>query len=192
LLDLPPPALIGPHQFQNAALAVAAARHFKLPVTEADIAQGLKSVVWPARLTPLKGKLRDLLPPAHELWLDGGHNAHGAAALAVALEEMQGSRPAPLVLIVGMMNARAPQDFLAAFAGRARKVLTLTIPGEKNAHSAATIAAAARSAGFDAEAKRSVELALKAAGDIPGARVVICGSLYLAGHVLYRNGTPPD
>jgi len=192
LLDLPPPALIGPHQFQNAALAIAAARHFNLPVTEADIARGLKSVVWPARLTPLKGKLRDLLPTGHELWLDGGHNAHGAAALAVALDEMQRARPVPLVLIVGMMNTRAPQDFLAPFKGKVAKVYALAIPGEQNAHSADTIAAAARVGGFDAEPKRSVKAALGAAAGIANARVVICGSLYLAGHVLDRNGTPPD
>src|SRR5690606_38260190 len=99
LLDLPPPALVGPHQFQNAALAVAAARHCRLPVAEAQIAEGLRSVVWPARLTPLQGKLRRFLSEAHELWLDGGHNAHGAAALAAALDEMQLARPRPLVLI---------------------------------------------------------------------------------------------
>ena len=192
LLDLPPPALIGPHQFQNAALAVAAARHFRLPVTEADIAKGLKSVVWPARLTPLTGKLRTLLPPSHELWLDGGHNAHGAAALAVALDEMQQARPAPLVLVVGMMNTRAPQDFLAPFSGKATKVMALAIPGEPNAHSAETIATAARASGFAAEAQRSIEAALAAAARIANARIVICGSLYLAGHVLDRNGTPPD
>jgi len=192
LLDLPPPALIGPHQFQNAALAVAAARHFKLPVTDKDIAKGLRSVVWPARLTPLKGKQRELLPAGHELWLDGGHNAHGAAALAVAIDEMDRARPRPLVLIVGMMNTRAPEDFLAAFKGRAQKVYTLGIPGEDNAHSAQTIAAAATASGFAAEPKRSVEAALAAAAETAGARVVICGSLYLAGHVLHKNGTPPD
>lgn len=192
LLDLPPPALVGPHQFQNAALAVAAARHFMLPVTDADIARGLKSVIWPARLTPLRGRLRDLLPPAHELWLDGGHNAHGAAALAVALDEMQRARPAPLILVVGMMNTRPPEDFLAPFKGKAAKVLALTIPGEQNAHSAQTIAAAARASGFVAEPKRSVETALDEAAEIGHARIVICGSLYLAGHVLDRNGTPPD
>ena len=192
LLDLPPPALIGPHQFENAALAIAAARHFGLPVTDKDIAKGLKSVVWPARLTPLKGKLLDALPEGHELWLDGGHNAHGAAALAAALNEMQRVRPRRLVIIMGMMNTRTPADFLAPFKGKAEKVLALTIPGEVNAHSAATIAVAAKAAGFDAEPKRSLGPALKAAAKIPNARVVICGSLYLAGDVLYRNGTPPD
>lgn len=192
LMDLPPPALVGPHQFQNAALAVAAARHFHLPVSDKDIAKGLKAVVWPARLTPLRGRLRDLLPKAHELWLDGGHNAHGAAALSVALDEMQRARPRPQVLIVGMMNTRAPADFLEPFRGKAHRLYAVTIPGEQNAHSAETIAEAARKAGFEAEPVRSVAAALHAAAAMDAARVVICGSLYLAGHVLDRNGTPPD
>ncbi|MDB5563242.1 MAG: bifunctional folylpolyglutamate synthase/dihydrofolate synthase [Hyphomicrobiales bacterium] len=191
LLDLPPPALIGPHQFENAALAIAAARHFKLPLSEAHLAVGLRQVTWPARLTPLKGKLRDLLPQNQELWLDGGHNAHGAAALEAALAEMNRARPAPLVLIMGMMNTREPADFLGPFKGEVKKVFALSIPGEANAHSAKTIATAARAAGFDASPKRSVISALQAAAEIPKARVVICGSLYLAGDVLHKNGTTP-
>jgi dihydrofolate synthase/folylpolyglutamate synthase len=192
LIDLPPPALAGFHQFENAALAIAAARHFKLPVGEADFAEGLRSVEWPARLAPVKGKLRDMLPAGHELWLDGGHNAHGAAALARALAEMQAARPAPLVMILGMMNTRSPTDFLAAFAGKTRRVLALDIPGEKNAYTAEVIATAGRDSGFDAAAMPTLEDALADAAKIPGARVVICGSLYLAGHVLAENGTPPD
>src|SRR5689334_14851740 len=132
LLDLPPPALVGHHQFDNAALAIAAVRHFNLPVDEAGIAQGLRTVTWPARIQPLKGKLRDRLPASSELWLDGAHNAHGAAALAVSLEEMNARRPLPLVLILGMMNTREPADFLEPFRALAPKVQTLTIPGEEN------------------------------------------------------------
>ncbi|MEO6011967.1 MAG: folylpolyglutamate synthase/dihydrofolate synthase family protein [Devosia sp.] len=191
LLDLPPPALIGHHQFDNAALATAAARHFKLPVSEAQIAQGLRTVIWPARIQPLKGKLRDMLPKADELWLDGAHNAHGAAALARSLEDMQAVRPKPLVLILGMMNTRDPGDFLKPFVAMAPRVLTLTIPGEENAHSAEFIAAAARAGGLDTKAYRSIGLAMRDAATIRGARVVICGSLYLGGHILAKNGTPP-
>ncbi|HQZ13889.1 MAG TPA: bifunctional folylpolyglutamate synthase/dihydrofolate synthase [Devosia sp.] len=192
LLDLPPPALLGPHQFDNAALAVAAARHFRLPVTTADIEKGLRRVVWPARITRLKGKLTELQSRGQELWLDGAHNAHGAAALAAALGEMDRKRKAPLVIILGMMNTRAPADFLAAFAGKVTKLYGLSIPGEKNAHSADTIVSAARDMGFDAEVSRGVVSAIKSAAAIKGARVVICGSLYLGGHVLFKNGTPPD
>jgi len=193
LLDLPPPALLGAHQFDNAALAIAASRHFGLPVDERAIAEGLRMVNWPARMTPLQtGPLRDLLGPGAELWLDGIHNVHGAAAVATTLRELDRARPAPLVLIMGLMNNRSPSAVLAPFAGMARQVLTLTIPGEANAHKAAYIATEARRAGFDARPMRSVAAALRAAASVPDARVLICGSLYLAGDVLARNGTPPD
>ncbi|QQR36384.1 bifunctional folylpolyglutamate synthase/dihydrofolate synthase [Devosia oryziradicis] len=193
LLDLPPPALLGAHQFDNAALAIAAARHFGLPVSEDGFARGLRQASWPARMTPLQtGPLRNLLGPGAELWLDGIHNAHGAAAVATALRDLDKARPAPLVLIMGLMNTREPAAVLAPFAGMAKEVLTLTIPGETNAHKADYIAQEARKAGFKARRMRSVVTALRAAADVPNARVLICGSLYLAGDVLARNGTPPD
>jgi dihydrofolate synthase/folylpolyglutamate synthase len=192
LLDLPPPALVGHHQFDNAALAVAAVRHFRLPVNDKAIARGLRTVIWPARIQPLKGRLRDMLPASSELWLDGAHNAHGAAALALSLEEMDAARPKPLVLILGMMNTREPRDFLEPFRGLNPKVLTLGIPGEANAHPADYIADEAAKAGFEAKAFRSLVPALAGAATHKGARVVICGSLYLGGYVLDRNGTPPE
>ena len=192
LLDLPPPKLIGNHQFENAGVAIAAIRHFGLPVDESAIAKGLGDVVWPARLSPVAGKLRDLLGPGAELWLDGGHNAHGTRALARALEDMNRARPAPLVLIMGMMNTRSPAAVLAPFDGMAERIITLTIPGEPNAHDAAYIAEEANKAGFDAKAARTIEGALKSAATTPNARVVIWGSLYLAGLVLLKNGTFPD
>jgi len=192
LLDLPPPALAGPHQFDNAALAIAAARHFGLPVTEADIARGLREVQWPARLQPVRGTLLQLLPEGSELWLDGGHNAHGAAALSLALRQMNERHPLPMVLIMGLMNTRKPADFLAPFAGMVEKVFALAIPGEPNAHPAATIVAEARAGGFDAVESKSILNALAGAAALGHEmRVVFAGSLYLAGHVLHQNGTPP-
>ena len=190
LLDLPPPALLGPHQFENAALAIAAARHFGLPVSDADIARGLRTVDWPARLMLLEGTLLGLLPPGSEIWLDGGHNAHGAAALAVALREINARRPLPMVLIVGMMNTRRPADFFAPFAGMVERAFGLTIPGEPNAHAGSSIVAGADAAGIVAEGSKSIlnALAGAAAAGKP-VRVVFCGSLYLAGHVLHANGT---
>ncbi|MBS3849587.1 bifunctional folylpolyglutamate synthase/dihydrofolate synthase [Devosia sp. BSSL-BM10] len=192
LLDLPPPALIGAHQYDNAALAIAATRQFGLPVDEAALAKGLRQVVWPARMMPLRGRLRDLLGPGSELWLDGGHNVHGATALAQAIDEMNRNRPAPLVLIMGMMNTRSPAAFLGPFAGKAEQVFTLTVPNEPNAHKATDMAETIKAAGFAATPKRSILSALQAAAAIPNARVLICGSLYLAGDVLAKNGTPPD
>lgn len=192
LLDLPPPALLGAHQFDNATLAIAAARHFGLPVNADGFARGLRNVTWPARMTPLRGRLRDLLPPGAELWLDGIHNAHGAAAVATALRHLEKARPAPLVLVMGLMNNRDPAAVLAPFAGMAQQVFTVSIPGEINAHKAADLADAANKAGFSARPMRSVTAALKSAAAFGNARVLICGSLYLAGAVLAQNGTPPD
>ncbi|MFC3705201.1 bifunctional folylpolyglutamate synthase/dihydrofolate synthase [Devosia honganensis] len=191
LLDLPPPALAGPHQIDNASLAIAACRHFGLEVDENSFAEGLRRVAWPARMQALtEGKLRALLPPGHELWLDGGHNAHGAAALARAIAQLP---PRPLVLVMGMMNNRPPEDFLDAFRALApAAVLTLAIPGEPNAHTASELAARAQKAGFAARPQRSVGAALREAARIGGARVLICGSLYLAGDILAKNGTHPD
>jgi dihydrofolate synthase/folylpolyglutamate synthase len=105
---------------------------------------------------------------------------------------MQAVRPKPLVLILGMMNTRGPADFLEPFRPLSPKVLTLSIPGEANAHKAGFIAAAGSAAGFDATAYRGLGAALAEAAKVKGARVVICGSLYLGGFVLAQNGTPPD
>lgn len=193
LLDLPPPALLGPHQYDNAALAIAATRHFGLPVDEKAIAEGLRRVTWPARMQPIRqGKLRELLSPGHELWLDGGHNPHGAAALARTIAVLDQAHPRPLVMIMGMMNNRDPGEFLAPFRDFAPLVLALAIPGEANAHPAPAIAAAAEALGLEARPEADIILALQAAAAIPKARVLICGSLYLAGDVLAQNGTPPD
>ena len=134
----------------------------------------------------------DLLPAGHELWLDGGHNIHGAKALARTIAEFERSRPAPLVLIMGMMNTRDPGEFLEAFADFGPQVIALTIPGEQNAHPAAHIVGRARDVGLEAQPMRSLVSALRAAAKVPDARVLICGSLYLAGDVLARNGTPPN
>ena len=150
-------------------------------------------VVWPARIQPLKGKLRDLLPQVDELWLDGAHNAHGAAALALSLEEMNAARPKPLVLIVGMMNTREPADFLAPFVPMAPRVLALTIPGEPNAHPAQFIADAATAAGLDAKASRSVTIGAARRGqDRRRARSSSAARSISAATCSPTNGTPPD
>ena len=189
-MDLPLPALVGAHQLDNAALAIASARNLGLPVDEAAIAAGLRQVVWPARMQPItSGRLRAMLPQDAEVWLDGGHNPHGARALASGIASLP---KRPLVLVMGMMNTRDPAQFLAPFADLAPElVVTLTIPGEQNAHKAPAIAEKAAGAGFRARPARSLASALDLAAGIKDARVLICGSLYLAGHVLKQNGTPP-
>ncbi|MEO8884246.1 MAG: folylpolyglutamate synthase/dihydrofolate synthase family protein [Devosia sp.] len=191
LLDLPLPALRGGHQIDNAALAIAATRHFGLPVSDKEIAEGLRTVVWPARLQPLKGKLSALLPAGYELWLDGGHNEAGGGVLAQALRDMNAARPRPLVLIMGTFANKDARGFLAHFRDAPVAVFTLKIPGERASWTARQLADLATVQGLAARPMRSIEAALKAAAEIQDARVVICGALHLAGDVLRKNGTPP-
>lgn len=191
LLDLPLPALSGAHQIDNAALAIAGLRHFDLVENEAQLAQGLKSVVWPARLMPLRGALSAYLAEGQELWLDGGHNAAGAQVLAAALKEMNKARPAPLVLVCGMMASKDAANFFAPFADMAGEVFTVPIPGEPGALPARALAGFPKALGLSTTIARSVPAALQRAAHFEGARIVICGSLYLAGAVLRQNKTPP-
>jgi dihydrofolate synthase/folylpolyglutamate synthase len=191
LLDLPMPRLAGPHQLDNAAVAIAAARRFGLPVSDADIAKGVTSVEWPGRLTPIKGALARDLAPNQELWLDGGHNEAGGSVLAAALREMNAARPKPLVLIMGTFANKDAEGYLSHFGNMPHRVLTIPIPGDRAAWKARTLADLAEKLGLTARPMRSVRSALKAAMEIEDARIVICGSLHLAGHVLAEDGTPP-
>jgi dihydrofolate synthase/folylpolyglutamate synthase len=191
LLDLPLPALRGAHQIDNAALAIAALRRFGLPVTPAQIAEGLRKVEWPARLQLLRGKLSALLPKGHELWLDGGHNEAGGNVLAQALRDMDAVRKRPLVLVMGTFANKDAKGFLAHFGDAPVVVLTLKIPGERASWTARQLADLASAQGLNARPMRGIEAALREAAMVPDARVVICGSLHLAGEVLRKNGTPP-
>ncbi|MBI4048986.1 MAG: bifunctional folylpolyglutamate synthase/dihydrofolate synthase, partial [Devosia nanyangense] len=191
LLDLPRPRLAGTHQIGNAATAIAAVRHFGLPVSDADIAKGLQTVEWPGRLSPIKGKLSALLSPGQELWLDGGHNEAGGGVLADSLRQMNARAPRPLVLIMGTFANKDATGFLRHFGDEPVAVFTVPIPGDRAAWKASDLAEVARGLGLKAGPKRSVKSALEAAAEVKGARVVICGSLHLAGNVLALNGTPP-
>lgn len=192
LLDLPPSKLAGPFQFDNATTAIAAVRHFKLPVTDAEIAKGLETVYWPARMMPLKtGKLRKFLPDGHELWLDGAHNEAGGGVVADAVNALNARNPRPLVLIMGTFANKDAKGFLAHFGDAPEIVLTVRIPGERASWSARELSDFAQAQGLPARPMRSVTGALKEAAKIKNARVVIAGGIYLAGRVLADNGTPP-
>ena len=188
LLDLPRPALIGTHQITNAGVAVAAALELgDLGLDEAAIERGLVSVTWPARMQRLiAGPLLAELQPGTELWLDGGHNPAGAAALADTLAALEERAPKPLVLVAALMGQKDASGFLGPFCGLARSIATVPIPGVHVAPLAPeALAGRARELGFTAEASCGVLEALRHIETVPGAkRIVICGSLYLAGHVL--------
>jgi dihydrofolate synthase/folylpolyglutamate synthase len=184
LLDLPMPALIGPHQIDNAGNAIATVRSLKNPrITEEAIAAGLKNVSWPARLQNLgEGHLRKHVSPETEIWLDGGHNGPAGIVLSQALADMP---KRPTIMIWGMLNTKHAGSFIANFKNSVSHVFTLTIPDEANAITAAELAAVAVENGIGATATSSLEKALEQASQLkPAPRIIICGSLYLAGHVL--------
>ena len=181
-LDLPAPALAGPHQIANAGLAVAVALELDLP--EAAISDGLRNVRWPARMQRLTaGPYGEAARAADaELWLDGGHNPHAARALAEALAERQARAPRPSALIVGMLGNKDAGGFFGALIDTGAAVFT--VPFEGAAAEPEALAAVARGHGLGATACGSVSEALERALRLGAGRVVICGSLYLAGEVL--------
>ena len=184
LLDLPLPALPGHHQIGNAGNAIAVLRAIQdQRITDAHIAEGLKSVSWPARLQRLKnGALSSLIHDASELWLDGGHNADAGVVLADALRAMPKK---PLVIIWGMLNTKDATQFFRPLAALADHVVTLSIPNEPNAIPADQLADTVRSLGAEATTTTDVTDAVRQASSLKSAaRILICGSLYLAGHVL--------
>ncbi|HHG89230.1 MAG TPA: bifunctional folylpolyglutamate synthase/dihydrofolate synthase [Devosia sp.] len=193
LLDLPPSALAGTFQVKNAGLAIAAVRYFKLPVSDAQIAEGLKMVSWPGRLMKVtEGALHQLVPSGCELWLDGGHNVAGGEAAAAALAAMPQANKRPLVLIFGTYSNKDASGFLSVFKGVATRIITVPIEGERSAWGPSELAQLARGLGFESRAKASFEAALAEAAETPNARIVLCGSLHLAGQFLAQNKTPPS
>jgi dihydrofolate synthase/folylpolyglutamate synthase len=195
LLDLPAPKLYGRHQFENAGAAIAALRASGLKVPGAAFEAGMTRVDWPARMQRLShGRLAALIPPDSELWLDGGHNADGGRAIAAALADLEERVSRPLVLIVGMLSTKDCAGFLKNFSGLARRVIAVPIHQDK-AVPAAALAEVARSVAIPAMFRDDVESALLVAGRldlVPAPRILITGSLYLAGEVLAANGTPPQ
>ncbi len=195
-LDLPPPGLLGAHQLANASLAIATLRHC-LPdvIAPAHYAAGLRNVAWPARLQPVThGKLHAMLPPGWTLWLDGGHNDSAGEVLAAQAAQWRASDGAaarPLYVIYGMLNSKVPQEFLQPLASSIAKLRAVEIPDTPNTLPLTVALAAARQCGIaDSAAAPSIVAAIKelARNQQPPARLLICGSLYLAGHVLAENG----
>ncbi len=183
------PSLNGAHQIHNAGLAMACLEHlgdFRIPASAVE--SGLRTVSWPGRLQLLsKGPLADLLPKGWELWLDAGHNPSAAKVLARHISYW---RTMPLHMVVGMMASRDPADFINPFSGGLASVEAIRIPGQENAHSPEALARSLESAGFKARAAGSIQEALcRIAQTQPGpGRVLVCGSVYLAGEVLGKSG----
>jgi dihydrofolate synthase/folylpolyglutamate synthase len=186
--DLPRPALFGAHQIINAGTAIACLEMLDaLPVTEAHIRRAMETVEWPARLQRLKrGPLVELLPPGWELWLDGGHNAGCGEVLA---DVAKGWRDRKLHLVYGMLNTKEPRGFLQPLAPLVAGLKAVDIPGALASVPAEQSAANARGCGIASEPAADVATAIRSIVAASGhpARILICGSLYLAGVVLGEN-----
>lgn len=184
LLDLPLPTLIGAHQIQNAGIALTALRH--LGFDEAACEAAVTKATWPARLQHLHhGPLTEAADTA-ELWLDGGHNPAAGLALAEALTRLPNR---PLHLICGMLNTKDIAGYLRPLAAIADTLHAVSIPDEVNTLPATTTAQAATEVGMQAHVADSVLAAVQAiTKTTPNARILICGSLYLAGAILRENG----
>ncbi len=184
LLDLPLPTLIGAHQIQNAGIAIAALRQLGFDETACEAA--VTNAKWPARLQRLQhGPLVDAADTA-ELWLDGGHNPAAGHALSEALTRLP---TRPLHLICGMLNTKDIAGYLRPLAQHAKSLHAVSIPGEAATLPASQTAKAAKQVGMETHIADNVQSAI---ADIiqtdPNARILICGSLYLAGVVLRENG----
>lgn len=184
LIDLPMPTLIGAHQVQNAGTAIATLR--ALGKSDAMCEAAITNAVWPARLQRLRtGPLFDLAGHA-ELWLDGGHNAAAGTALAEALGRLSEK---PTYLVCGMLNTKDITGYLSPLSKVATKLYGVSIPGESATLSAAETVNAATAIGLSAKESPDVQTAIQAiTATDPAARILICGSLYLAGRVLQENG----
>ena len=191
LLDLPLPRLTGRHQHHNAALAIATLRAVCPDVAASAIDQGMTEAQWPARLQRLsRGPLVDQAPIGAEIWLDGGHNEAGGQVAAASMADLEEKAPKPLILVCGMLANKDAAAFLQAFRGLAQEVLAISMSSE-NARAAAEIAATAREVGLESAVLDDVEPALRFLGARHWStppRILIAGSLYLAGDVLARNG----
>jgi dihydrofolate synthase / folylpolyglutamate synthase len=196
LMDLTAPRLFGRHQFDNAGLAIAALRAAGAFTIETSAYEaGIVNAEWPARMQRLgSGPLVDQGPVGGEIWLDGGHNAEGGRVVAAALGDLEERVSRPLIVIVGMMANKDAASFLANFAGLTRHIIAVTIPDREGAMPLDRLMDAARALGMRVESAASVEAALRAvarlAYEVP-PRILITGSLYLAGRVLSANGTVP-
>tara|TARA_B100001248_G_scaffold60067_1_gene41205 strand:- start:1376 stop:2683 length:1308 start_codon:yes stop_codon:yes gene_type:complete len=195
---VPRPNLLGDHQIQNAGCALASIKllNGQFPVSPQEIDMGLVSINWPARLQKLKeGNLVENLLEDVEIWIDGGHNQDAAKAIASTLRDWRtASREISIHMVFGALNNRCPQNFLQYFTNVIDTIRAVDIPGETNALSALEIETAARECGLKAYPAKGISPAITdiISNSSGKRRILICGSLYLAGAVLRENNYLQD
>ena len=195
---IPRPNLLGDHQIQNAGCALASVKllNSQFPVSPQEIDIGLVNINWPARLQKLKeGALIENLSEDVEIWIDGGHNQGAAKAIASTLRDWRDESPEISIhMIFGALNSRSPQNFLQYFTNVIDTIRTVNIPREANALSASEIETAAIECGLEAYPAKGISPAItdiifNSSGK---CRILICGSLYLAGAALRENSCLGD
>jgi dihydrofolate synthase/folylpolyglutamate synthase len=182
-LSLPWPALAGPHQHDNAGIAIAALRAAGMPIPAEAFAQGLARAQWPGRMQRLGGSLAALLPRGWELWLDGAHNPGAGVALARHLE---GWRDRPLHLVIGMKQGKDAAEFLRPLLPYAASVWAVAEPDQYLALPVPEVIAASGGVARDGGSVGEALVKLATTEASAPARVLVCGSLYLAGSLLRR------
>jgi dihydrofolate synthase / folylpolyglutamate synthase len=198
LMDLPLPRLAGRHQFANTAAALAAVAAAGFGISNEAAERAMETVEWPARMQRLtEGFFPSLMPEGTELWLDGGHNPHAALMIAETLAGMHDRAERPMFLITGMINTKDARGYFRAFEGMVRHVFTVPVNDSDAGIDPGDLAQDALEAGLSAQSMNSVEEVLRLLGEgwnrlEPSPRILIGGSLYLAGEVLRENGTPPQ
>jgi dihydrofolate synthase/folylpolyglutamate synthase len=190
IMDLPNPALLGQHQYSNASLALSALSVLPVPLSQTSAVAGVQKVYWPARLQLIKtGNLANIISDQFSLWLDGGHNDSAGEVLALQAEKWRSLDNKPLHLIFGMLNTKKPDEFLGPLKPYISSLQTISIPNEPLSLSADQLLGIAVHMGFsNVESTSTVEEALnKIKQSNSTGRILICGSLYLAGHILKKN-----
>lgn len=197
LSDLPLSNLVGSHQVINAGVAIAALKAANLWPGDEAASKGLRQINWPGRLQPLtQGPLVDRCPEGAEIWLDGGHNPGAGVTISAFMGEQEERVPRPLYMIAGMLATKDPIGFFRPFAGLVRHVACVPITSSTSARDPFELADFARTAGLEATPFEKLDDAIAdvvayAQKDVEPPRILICGSLYLAGEVLAANGILP-
>lgn len=196
LLDLPMPRLAGEHQLANAATAVAALRSAGIELSESAFRAGMNDVSWPGRFEKLpSGNIAARIGPSADIWIDGGHNPAAGEIIASTLATQRQAAVRRLLMVCGMINTKEPLGYFRPFSKLDAEVITVPVAMSEAGIPPDTLAEIATSAGLTSSSSDTLEDGLDAAGRFlktcPEAQVLFCGSLYMVGEILARNGTPP-
>ena len=190
IISLPKLGLAGDHQYLNAGAAITAAINLKeFAISDMQIVRGLENTIWPARLQQLKeGFLKNKIPKNWQIWIDGAHNEAASHVISIWLEDQP---LMPTYMIFGMTKGRDCKVFLQNFVGKIKYLIGLLIEAEPSSYNSEFVSSEAKEVGIESIPADSIEDAIDKiiSMETSPARILVCGSLYLAGDVLYRNRT---